>query len=175
MVNKMVVDSSKKVRSNCFVKMVCENYYCPVYEKRFSQIHLIFNSEREYYKIMEIEKMVKKYYKIEKRYLKTEKKLVRFYLKKMISYLEVCQVMEVFSVYEFAFEEEFIYINRFINNDMLLKLPRRGLVIVEDDEDIVEEMLKEDKKYYEDYYGENEKCYKYIETVRNLLLNKILN
>ena len=58
---------------------------------------------------------------------------------------------------------------------MLLKLPRRGLVIVEDDEDIIEEMLKEDKKYYEDYYGENEKCYKYIEKARNLLLNKILN
>ena len=116
MVNKMVVDSSMKVRSNCFVKMVCENYYCPVYENRFSQIHLIFNSESEYLKIMEIEKMVKKYYKIEKRYLKSENKLILFYLKQMSSYLEDCHVMEVFSDYEFAFEDEFIYINKFINN-----------------------------------------------------------
>ena len=126
MVNKMVVDSSMKVRSNCFVKMVGENYYDSD-EKIIPQIHLIFNSESEYYKITEIEKMVKKYYKIEKRYLKSEKKLVRFYLKQMISYLEDCQVMEVFSDYEFAFDEEFIYINKFINNDDVIEITSKRI------------------------------------------------
>ena len=33
MFNKMVVDSSMKVRTNCFVKMVRENYYCEIEEK----------------------------------------------------------------------------------------------------------------------------------------------
>ena len=52
--------------------------------------------------------------------------------------MENCEVMEVFSDHEHAFYEEFCYISKFIRNDMLLKLPRRGLVIVEDDEDIIE-------------------------------------
>ena len=55
-------------------------------------------------------------------------------------------------------------------------LPRRGLVISDDNnEDFIEEKLKSDRKFYEDYYGENEKYYKYIEKIRNLLLNKILH
>ena len=65
MVNKMVVDSSMKVRSNCFVKMIRENYR-ETDESIIPQIHLIFNSESEYYKITKIEKMVKKYFKLEK-------------------------------------------------------------------------------------------------------------
>ena len=171
----MVVDSSMKVRSNCFVKMVRENFRDSD-GKTIPQIHLIFNSESEYYKITEIEKMIKKYYKIEKRYVKSEKKLVGFYLKQMIRYLEDCQVMEVFSDHDFAFHEEFIHIYKFINNDdMLLKLPQRGLVIVEDVEDIIEKMSKENEKYYKDYYGENEKCYKYIEKIIKLLCDKILH
>ena len=169
----MVLDSSMKVRSNCFVKMVRENYYDSD-EKIIPQIHLIFNSEKDYDKIKEIERMVKKYFKLEKKSLNSEKKLVLFYLKEMKSYMENCEVMEVFSDYEYAFQEEFCYISKFIRNDMILSLPRKGLVIAESDEELIEEMLKRDKKYYEEYYGENEKYFKYIEKIRNLLLGKIL-
>ena len=175
MSNIMVVDSSIKVRSNCFVKMVRENYYCEIEEKIIPRIHLIFNSERDYDKMKEIERMVKKYFKLEKKYLNSEKKLILFYLKEMKSYMEDCEVMEVFSDYEHAFQEEFCCISKFIRNDMILSLPRKGLLIVESDEDLIEEMLKRDKKYYEEYYGENEKYYKYIEEIRNLLLGKILH
>ena len=174
MVNKMVVDSSMKVRSNCFVKMVGENYYDSD-EKIIPQIHLIFNSERDYDKMKEIERMVKKYFKLEKKYLNSEKKLILFYLKEMKSYMEDCEVMEVFSDCEHAFQEEFCYISKFIRNDMILSLPQRELSIVESDEDFIEEKLKNDEKYYEEYYGENEKYYKYIEKIRNLLLGKILH
>ena len=170
----MVVDSSMKVRSNCFVKMVRENFYDSD-GKIIPQIYLIFNSERDYDKMKEIERMVKKYFKLEKKYLNSEKKLILFYLKEMKSYMEDCEVMEVFSDYEHAFQEEFCYISKFIRNDMILSLPRKGLLIVESDEDFIEEMLKRDKKYYEEYYGENEKYYKCIEEIRNLLLGKILH
>ena len=162
-----------KVRSNCFVKMVRENYYDSD-EKIIPQIHLIFNSEKDYDKIKEIERMIKKYFKLEKKSLNSEKKLVLFYLKEMKSYMENCEVMEVFSDYEYAFQEEFCYISKFIRNDLILSLPRKGLVIAESDEELIEEMLKRDKKYYEEYYGENEKYFKYIEKIRNLLLGKIL-
>ena len=169
----MVVDSSMKVRSNCFVKMVRENYYDSDV-KIIPQIHLIFNSEKDYDKMKEIERMVKKYFKLEKKYLNSEKKLVLFYLKEMKSNMENCEVMEVFSNYEHAFEEEFCYISKFIRNDMILCLPRKGLVIAESDKELIEEMLKRNEKYYEEYYGENEKYFKYIEKIRNLLLGKIL-
>ena len=172
MSNIMVVDSSVKVRSNCFVKVVRENFYDSE-GKIIPQIHLIFNSESEYYKIMEIEKMAKKFFKIEK--IEFGTKLVLFYLKQMKSYLEDYQVMEVFSDHELAFEEEFCYIRKFIRNDMLLSLPRKGLAIGESDEELIEEMLKRDKKCYEEYYGENEKYYKCIEKIRNLILDKILH
>ena len=46
----MVVDSSMKVRSNCFVKMVRENY-CETDENIIPQIHLIFKSKEDYDKI----------------------------------------------------------------------------------------------------------------------------
>ena len=153
--------------------MVRENYYDSD-EKIIPQIHLIFNSEKDYDKIKEIERMVKKYFKLEKKSLNSEKKLVLFYLKEMKSYMENCEVMEVFSDYEYAFQEQFCYISKFIRNDTILSLPRKGLVIAESDEELIEEMLKRDKKYYEEYYGENEKYFKYIEKIRNLLLGKIL-
>ena len=110
-----------------------------------------------------------------KKCLNSKKKLVLFYLKEMKSYTENCEVMEVFSDYEHAFQEEFCYIRKFIRNDMILSLPRKELVIAESDEELIEEMLKRDKKYYEEYYGENEKYFKYIEKIRNLLLGKILH
>ena len=118
---------------------------------------------------------MKKYFKLEKKCLNSKKKLVLFYLKEMKSYTENCEVMEVFNDYEHAFQEEFCYISKFIRNDMILSLPRKELVIAESDEELIEEMLKRDKKYYEEYYGENEKYFKYIEKIRNLLLGKILH
>ena len=120
----MVVDSSMKVRSNCFVKMVCENYY-DFEETIIPRIHLIFNSEKDYDKIKEIERMVKRYFKLEKKYLNSEKKFILFCLKEMKSYMEDGEVMEVFSDCEHAFEEEFCYISKFIRNDMILGLPQR--------------------------------------------------
>ena len=70
---KMVVNSAMKDRTNCYIKIVRENYYCDVYEKIIPQIHLVFNSKKDYDKISDIEKMIKKYFKIEKKYLNTEK------------------------------------------------------------------------------------------------------
>ena len=118
--------------------------------------------------------MVKRYFKLEKKYLNFEKSLVLCYLYQMKRYLEKCEVMEVFNDNVNAFQEEFHYITKFINNCMILRLPQRDLLIDESDEHF-QEKLKNDKKYYEEYYGENKKYYKYIEKIRNLLLAKILH
>ena len=143
MSNIMVVDSSKKVRSNCFVITVLENYYCFAEDKVFPQIHLIFKSENDYDKIKEINRMIKNYFKLEKKYLKSEKKLVLFYLKEMKRYMEDCEVMEVLSNHKKACYEEFCCIRRFINSDgMLLSLQRKELEIANIDEELIEKMLK---------------------------------
>ena len=76
MCNIMVVNSSMKVRSNCFVKMVLEDYYCFAENKCYPQIHLIFNSENDYEKIKQIDRMAEKYFKLELKYVNSEKNLV---------------------------------------------------------------------------------------------------
>ena len=169
----MVSNSSMKDRSNCFVKMVGQ-IYSVSYGRVIPQIQ-IFKSKEDYDKIKEIERMVKRYFKLEKKCLNFEKRLVLYYLKEMKRYLENCEVMEVFSDNVNAFQDEFHYIIKFISNCMILRLPQRELLIDESDEDFIEEKLKIDKKYYDEYYGEKEEYYKYIEKIRNLLLAKILH
>ena len=75
----------------------------------------------------------------------------------MIKQLEEYEVMEVYSDHVAAFHMEFSYISDFIHNDMILRLPQKPLVIYETFEEFVEEKLKNDEKYYREYYGENKK------------------
>ena len=98
MINIMDGNSARKDRTNCYIKIVCENYYCDCYEKIIRRIHLVFRSKKDYDKISDIEKMIKKYFKIEEKYLNTEKKyFIYYYLKEMIKQLEEYEVMEVYS------------------------------------------------------------------------------
>ena len=172
----MVVNSAMKDRTNCYIKLVCENYYCDCYEKIIPQIHLVFNSKKDYDKISDIEKMIKKYFKIEKKYLNTEKKyFIYYYLKEMIKQLEEYEVMEVYSDHVEAFDLEFSYINDFIRNNMILSLPQKPLKIYETNEDFLEQDLKDNEEYYEEFYnGENKKYYGKIRKVIKLLNEKIL-
>ena len=136
---------------------------------------MVFNSKKDYYKLNDIERMIKKYFKIERKYTDTEKKyFINYYLKLMMKKLEEYEEMEVFSDHVEAFPMEFSYISDFISNRMILKLPQKALVIGETNEDFIEEMLKTDEEYYRVKYGENEKYYRNIEKVMDLLLKKIL-
>ena len=158
MFNIMVDNSTMKDRTEFYVKIVRENYYCDGYEKIIPQIHLVFRSKKDYDKLSDIEKMIKKYFKMEKKYLNTEKKyLINYYLKVMIKQLEECEVMEIYSDHVAAFHLEFSCISDFIHNDMILRLPQKPLVIYETYEDFVEQKLKNDEEYYKEYYGENKK------------------
>ena len=65
----MVVSSAMKDKSDCYVKLVEENYYWDMDEIVYPRIHLIFLSKRDYNKIKEIEKMIEKYFE----FLKSEK------------------------------------------------------------------------------------------------------
>ena len=66
-------NSPMKDKTNCYIKIVCEDYYCVCYEKSIPRINLVFHSKKDYDKISDIEKMTKKYFKIEEKYLNTEK------------------------------------------------------------------------------------------------------
>ena len=46
----MVSNSAMKDKTNCYIKMVCEDYYCVSSEKTIPQIHLIFLSKQDYKK-----------------------------------------------------------------------------------------------------------------------------
>ena len=58
----MVVSSAMQDKSVCYVKVVKENYYCDMNEFTYPKIHLIFLSKRDYNKINEIERLVKRYF-----------------------------------------------------------------------------------------------------------------
>ena len=60
----------------------------------------------------------------------------------MKSYMEDCEVMEVFSEHELAFHEEFCYISSFIRNNMILSLPQKEMDISEILEENIERELK---------------------------------
>ena len=160
----MVDDFLMKDRNNCYVKLVCENYYDD-HEIIVPQIHLIFKSKKDYDKISDIEKMIKNYFKLEEKFIKSNKKIIYYYLKDMISYLEECEVMEVFSDHVEAFPFGFEYINDFIDNNMILSLPRSSLIFSETYEDFNKQKLENVKEYYKRKYGENGKYYRNIQNV----------
>ena len=62
----MVVSSTMQDKSDCYVKVVKENYYCDMSECTYNKIHLIFLSKQDYNKITEIEKMCEKYFDLER-------------------------------------------------------------------------------------------------------------
>ena len=62
----MVVSSTMQDKSDCYVKVVKENFYCDISECIYPKIHLIFLSKQDYNKITEIEKMCEKYFDLER-------------------------------------------------------------------------------------------------------------
>ena len=95
----------------------------------------------------------------------------------MVNQLKEYEVMEVFSDHVEAFNLEFGCISDFIHNEIILSLPQKVTFIFftkETLEDDIKEKLKNDKVYYKEYYGVNEKYYRKIEKVMKLLKEKIL-
>ena len=172
MFNIMVGNSAMKDKTNCYVKIVCEDYYCDSDEETKPRIHLVFHSKKDYNKIRDIEKMIKRYFEIEKKYLETEKKcIIYYYLKEMIKQLKECEVMEVYSDHLYAFPLEFSYISDFIYNNIELRLPRKPLIVY----DTFEDLLEQELEYYEEFYSsENEKYINKIIEVIRLLKEKII-
>ena len=148
--------------------MVEENYYCDLNEAVSPKIHLIFLSKRDYNKINEIENMIKRYFELERKYLKTEKKfIIYYYLKEIIRQLKEYEVMEVFSDHIEAFHLEFSYISGFIHNEIEVSLPQRPMLSWSD-----EEFTENTLSYYEEE-NKNEKYFKKISKVIELLMDKI--
>ena len=131
-----------------------------------------FRSKKDYNKIGDIEKMIKRYFKIEEKYLETEKKyIIYYYLKEMIKQLKEYEVMEVYSDHIDALHLEFSYISDFIHNNIELRLPQKPLIVY----DTFEELLEQELKYYEEFYSsENEKYINKIIKVIRLLKEKII-
>ena len=75
-------------------------------ECTYPKIHLIFLSKQDYNKITEIEKMCEKYFNLERVEVDEEEKEYILYrqLKKLIRYLNECEVMEVLSDHPDAFD-----------------------------------------------------------------------
>ena len=155
----MVGNSAMKVKTNCYVKIVCEDYYCDSDEETNPRIHLVFRSKKDYNKIRDIEKMIKRYFEIEKKYLETEKKcIIYYYLKEMTKQLKEYEVMEVYSDHLYL---EFSYISGFIKNNI--------------EYDTFEDLLEQELEYYEEFYSsENEKYINKIIEVIRLLKEKII-
>ena len=172
MFNIMVGNSAMKDKTNCYIKLVRENYYSVVDEDILPRIHLVFRSKKDYNKIRDIEKMINGYFKIEEKHLETEKKyFIYYYLKEMIKQLKEYEVMEVYSDHIDAFHLEFSYISEFIHNNIELRLPRKPLIVYS----TFEELLEQELKYYEEFYSsENEKYINKIMKVITLLKEKIL-
>ena len=168
MFNIMVGISANKDRTQCYIKRVGDTDYFDdegIIKNR--DIHLVFNSKRDYNKIRVIEKMFKRYFELEEKYLKTEKKfIIYYYLKEMIWQLKEYEVMEVLSDQTNASNTEFKYVADFINNRMKLKLPQPpDSLIVFDDSDYED---------LEEVESKNEKYFRNIRKVIKLLKEKIL-
>ena len=143
----MVVSSAMQDKFDCYVKVVAENYYCDMSECTYPKIHLIFLSKRDYNKINEIEKLCKKYYTLERDEVDEEEKEKNLYhqLKKIIRYLNECEVMEVLSDHPDAFDMMFHYIRRIMSKSDDMR-PQRSLfrfVSDEDEDDEVTETFEE--------------------------------
>ena len=171
----MVVSSAMQDKSDCYVKVVKENYYCDMSECTYPKIHLIFLSKRDYNKITEIEKMCENYFNLERVEEDEEEKEYILYrqLKKLIRYLNECEVMEVLSDHPDAFDLMFGCISCIKSKSSDMK-PIRLFKIVYDedeDEDEDEETLIESNYIPEKY--ESERLKKKIMKVENLLSDKI--
>ena len=168
MFNIMVGNSANRDRTQCYIKSVSEtNYFDDEGILKIRDIHLVFNSKRDYNKIRVIEKMFKRYFELEEKYLKTEKKfIIYYYLKEMTRQLKEYEVMEILSDYANAFNTEFKYIADFINNRMKLKLPQSpdSLIVIDDS----------DYEDLEEVESKNEKYFRNIRKVIKLLKGKIL-
>ena len=165
----MVVSSAMKDKTNCYVKVVEENYYDED-EGVIPKIHLIFLSKRDYNKINEIEKMIKKYHNLEEN--NGEKEFILYYyLKEIISYLKECEVMEVLSDHVEAFHLMFYYISEFITKLNRMR-PQRKLIMFDDDDDDDDEPFFE-RGIYPHEKNVSEKLKKKILKVEDLLLDKI--
>ena len=137
-------------------------------EFTYPKIHLIFLSKRDYNKINEIEKLVKRHFELEEKYLKTEKKfIIYYYLKEIIRQLKEYEVMEVFSDHIAAFHLEFSYISNFILNEIELRLSQRPMSLWSDEE------FTENTLSYHEEESKNEKYFKKISKVIELLMDKI--
>ena len=165
----MVGISENKDRTQCYIKKVGDTDYIDDEGKMKNRdVHLVFESKRDYDKIIVIEEMFKKYFALEEKFLKTEEKFVIYYhLKEMIRKLKEYEVMEVLSDQINAFKSEFKYIGDFIKNRMKLKLPQSpdSLIVIYDVSDY--EDLEEVER-------ENEKYFRIIRKVLKLLKEKIL-
>ena len=108
----MVVSSAMQNNFDCYVKVVEENYYCDMSECTYPKIHLIFLSKRDYNKITEIKKMCEKYSTLERVEVDEgeKEKILYRQIKKIIRYLNECEVMEVLSDHPNAFDLMFHYI-----------------------------------------------------------------
>ena len=150
LVTIMVVSSAMQEKANCYVKVVEENYYCDMSECTYSKIHLIFLSEWDYIKIKEIEKMCEKYYTLEGVEGDEGEKEKNLYcqLKKIISYLNECEVMEVISDHPDAFDLMFNYIRYIMSKSEDMRPQRRLFKFVSDE--------KEDEDEDEDEEDEDE-------------------
>ena len=173
----MVVCSTIQDKSDCYVKVVEENYYCGKSECTYPKIHLMFLSKQDYNKITKIDKMCEKYYKLERVEVDEEEKEYILYcqLKKLIRYLNECEMMEVLSDHPEAFYLMFdsIYYIKLKSRDMK---PIRLFKLLycegeHKDEDKDEETLTESSYIPEKY--ESERLKKKIMKVENLLSEKI--
>ena len=174
----MVVSSAMEHKTNCYVKVVEENYCCDLNEVVFPKIHLIFLSKRDYNKINEIEKMCKKYFMLEEvEGVEGEKEYILYHqLKKIIRYLNECEVMEVLSDHVEAFCLMFHYITYIMSKSDRMRPPRSLLKLLLDDEDEDEDEDDEESflesTYIQEKY-ETEKLKKKILKVGDLLKDKI--
>ena len=170
----MVVSSAMQDKSNCYVKVVKENYYCDMNECTYPKKHLIFLSKRDYNKINEIEKMCEKYFTLERvEGVEREKEYILYQqLKKIIKYLNECEVMEVLSDHPDAFDLMFHYIRYIMTKSDRMRAQRILLKFVFDkDEDGDKESLLESTYTPEKY--ETKRMKKMIFKVEDLLLGKI--
>ena len=171
----MVVCSAMQDKFNCYVKVVEENYYCDMSECTYPKIHLIFLSKRDYNKINEIGKMCEKYFMLERvEGVEGEKEYILYrQIKKIIRYLNECEVMEVLSDHPDAFDLMFHYIRYIMTKSDDMK-PTRSLFkfVSDEDEDEDDEETFSESTYTPDKY-ETERLKKKILKVGDLLNDKI--
>ena len=112
----------------------------------FPKIYLIFLSKRDYNKISEIGKMCKKYFTLERvEGVEGEKECILYrQIKKIIKYLNECEVMEVLSDHPDAFDLMFHYIRYIMTKSGSVRpIPqKRSFKFVSDEDKMKMKMIK---------------------------------